>query len=132
MQTNLSRRVAITGLCAAVAVPVSVKASPATFAGYDPAAALGRAESIIDALMTRVVCAGWARPDREDRERFLRYFRQQVANPTYDDADDWGAVIGFCERYGQSLDWLMRGEPCSMICSGAARSEWAAMRQACR
>jgi hypothetical protein len=127
----VTRRAALTGAAAfAVAVPSAAIALPVQSAGneydYDPVATLKRAEEIIFRLQTRYIREAWS-PDTEGGERMLRYFRREIAEPGYDDAEEFTkAVVAFIGRNNQSLDWLLMGHPGSMICSLAAMSGQAA------
>ena len=107
---SLSRRAALTGAVAvAVSAPAAVGLPAATPA--DHAAILARAEEIIYRLRTRHIREGWS-PDTEGGERMLRYFRRCVANPGYDDPDEfYSAVVEYTGRNNQSLDWLLSGNP---------------------
>jgi hypothetical protein len=57
----------------------------------------------------------------------LNYF-QHRAGGRGDDESKFGAALNFIDDHGQSLDWLIRGDPAGMICAAAARST-AAMPQ---
>ena len=83
-------------------------------------AILARAEQVVDVLRTRYVCQCW-KLDEEAAARMLRYFRRKAAGAP-DNDEEWQAVVAFCGEHGQSLDWIVRGDPAGMICSAAARS----------
>jgi hypothetical protein len=51
----------------------------------------------------------------------LNYF-QHRAGGRGDDESKFGAALNFIDDHGQSLDWLIRGDPAGMICAAAARS----------
>jgi hypothetical protein len=128
----LSRRSALAGLSvAAVAGTVALPAR-AIEAGaadrLDPAAALGRAEFMIERLRTRYVCEGWHGQglDEDAAARVLAYFRNWSAGGP-DDADEWMFVVRFLGDHGQSIDWIVRGDPGGMICEGASRSSRASV-----
>jgi hypothetical protein len=87
-------------------------------------AILKRAEQLIDALRTRYVCEGW-RLDEEAASRTLRYLRR-LADGGRDTAKEWQAAMDFLGQHGQSIDWIVRGDPSGMICRAAARSPQAA------
>jgi hypothetical protein len=63
--------------------------------------------------------------DEPAAERMLQYFRA-LANGVPDDAPDddpeWEAVLAFLFNHGQSIDWVMLGNPGGMICAMAERS----------
>lgn len=85
-------------------------------------AALARAEYMIETLRTCYVREGFhdAFLDDAKAERVLHYFRQFAAGR--DDESEYKAVIDFCAEYGQSLDWLFRGDVRGLIAGGAHRS----------
>jgi hypothetical protein len=83
-------------------------------------AILARAEQVVDVLRTRYVCQCW-KLDEEAAARMLRYFRRKAAGAP-DNDEEWQAVVAFCGEHGQSLDWIVQGDPAGMICSAAARS----------
>jgi hypothetical protein len=87
----------------------------------DHHAILGRAEEIIDTLRTRHVREGWQGPDELAAERLLQYFRR-CAEGVPDDVDEWYAAMSFFKEHGQSLDWILVGDPRGMICQLAAQS----------
>ncbi len=89
----------------------------------DNAAILARAEQVIDVLRTSYVCEGW-KLDEEGASRTLRYFRSRVAGSP--DEDEERYVIEFLGDHGQSLDWVIAGDPGSMICARAKHSTQAA------
>ena len=84
-------------------------------------AILARAEQVVDdVLRTRYVCQCW-KLDEEAAARMLRYFRRKAAGAP-DNDQEWQAVVAFCGEHGQSLDWIVQGDPAGMICSAAART----------
>jgi hypothetical protein len=83
-------------------------------------AILARVEQIFDLLRTCHVREGW-RLDEEGAERTLRYFRR-MAKGGRDNKAEWGAATDFLHRNGQSLDWVILGNPGGMICHAAAQS----------
>jgi hypothetical protein len=123
--TNLSRRGALAGLSVAAAAGVAALPAGAIEAG---AAALGRAEFMIERLRTRYVCEGWHGRglDEDAAARALAYFRNWSAGGP-EDADEWMFVVKFLDDHGQSIDWIMRGDPGGMICEGASRSSRASV-----
>jgi hypothetical protein len=84
-------------------------------------AILKRVEQVIGWLRDCHVCNGWA-IDERGAERTLRYFRR-MAKGGRDNMAEWGAVTDSLYHHGQSLDWIMDGNPVSLICKAAARSE---------
>ena len=86
----------------------------------DHAAILKRVQQMIDLLRTRHVCDGW-KLDEERAERTLQYFRSRAAGSP-DDDEEWGRVVEFVHHHGQSLDWIIAGDPGRMICRGAGQS----------
>jgi hypothetical protein len=86
----------------------------------DHRAILARAEQIIDLLRTCHVREGW-RLDEEGAERTLRYFRR-MAKGGRDNNREYTAAREFLYRNGQSLDWVISGDPRGMICGAAAQS----------
>ena len=63
--------------------------------------------------------------DEEGAARPLKYFRAR-ADGRRDNAEEWQATIDFVGSHGQSLDWIGAGDPGTMICWRAAKSERAA------
>src|ERR1700730_4959281 len=88
--------------------------------GIDHRATLARVEQIIDLLRTCHVREGW-RLDEEGAERTLRYFRR-CADGGRDNNREYTAAREFLYRNGQSLDWVIAGDPRGMICHAAAQS----------
>jgi hypothetical protein len=79
----------------------------------DYSAMLKRAEYCIECLRTRYICDG-CKVHEEGAERVLRYFRSQAAGEP-DNAEEWQAIIDFFCSHGQSLDWILSGDPCGLI-----------------
>lgn len=132
----LTRRVAIAmlaGTAVNVAAIATTKAAP-TLSTLDHQAILARAEQVIDVLRNCVVCHGWHDHrkglDEEAAERTLEYLRRCAACAPQDDdekdAEEWAVASEFFIDHGQSLDWIVRGDPGGMICGGAANSARAA------
>jgi hypothetical protein len=126
---QITRRVAVTTALAGAAIPIAGVVPALALAADNPidyAGALARAEQVIDYLRTCHVCEGWHGRglDEEAAERMLQYFRNP---PPEDDPDDkFIEVVRWAADHGQSLDWIVDGEPGGMICHGAARSMRAA------
>jgi hypothetical protein len=91
------------------------------------AAALGRTEFVIECLRTRFVCEGWHGRglDEDAATRTLAYFRSWAAGGP-DDVDEWMFVVRILGDHGGSIDWILFGDPVSMICKGASHSARAA------
>jgi hypothetical protein len=86
---------------------------------------LARAEQVVEALRKAYVCDGWA-VDEQAAARSLQYFRSRAAGRP-DDGDEWMATVQFIGSHGQSLDWVVGGDPGGMICAGASRSSRASV-----
>jgi hypothetical protein len=86
----------------------------------DARAVLVRAEQAIEILRTRHVCAGW-QVDEDGADRALKYFRAMAAGAAEDD-DAFRTAIDFLREHGQSVDWILAGDPGGMICQGAAKA----------
>jgi hypothetical protein len=128
MSTTTSRRnaLALVATLPALAAPAALAAAPTDPDAMKRAAALERAEQVVDSFRTRYVCADW-KCDEEGAERMLRYFRRYVEVPdTGNDDDDpeFFAAIDFLSSHGQSLDWVFDGNPVGMICGAAKRSAY--------
>jgi hypothetical protein len=52
--------------------------------------------------------------DESGAERMLRFFRG-AAQGKEEDHDELDFAIGYLRRHGQSLDWILRGDPGGMI-----------------
>jgi hypothetical protein len=56
----------------------------------------------------------------------LKYCRNRLAGlPEDENETEFGAVVDFIEHHNQSLDWLFRGDPVTLITMMAARSSGA-------
>jgi hypothetical protein len=127
--TKLSRRSALaSGLAfaapAALALPPPVASDADDPAGHPDATMVEHAERAVDILRTRNICDGWT-VDEAAADRMLSLLR--ASSPA--DQEDNGAAaatIEFCEAHGQSMDWLLWGDPIGMVSSAAARSPRAA------
>jgi hypothetical protein len=95
--------------------------------GLDHGAMLARAEQAIDVLRTCVVCEGWHGNGLNEgaASRTLKYLRR-IATGGPEDDQEWEAACAFFYDHGQSLDWIVMGNPGGMICGAAARSPRAA------
>jgi hypothetical protein len=125
----LGRVAAAIGLGAAanVAAIVGTRAAPLLGDIADARAMLARTEQAIDVLRTCVVCEGWHGNglNEEAASRTLQYLRRIAAGAPEDD-QEWEAACAFFYDHGQSLDWIVMGNPGGMICGAAARSPRAA------
>jgi len=111
----------VTAPVAAAAVAAPSIAEAASPDRSSAAAMLQRAEHVIEALRTRHVCDGWSIDDAA-AEQALAFFRKAVVDPGAEDDASFEAMNRFCASHGQSLDWIIRGDPSGMICGLAARS----------
>jgi hypothetical protein len=82
---------------------------------------VARAEYVIDTLRTRYVHQG-RKFDEEAAQRALNALRFGKTK---------GDALTFFSHHGQSLNWIVLGDPAGMICGMAAQSEQAANFRAC-
>lgn len=102
-------------------VPTIAPAMPAD--DRSPAAVLARAVEIVTHLRTSYIREGW-KLDEVAAERALDSLRRyKPAAEDEDDPEDFREAMDFFHSHGQSLDWIFFGDPNSMICMLAARSE---------
>lgn len=99
----------------------------------DYCAALARLEQIVNHLRHGYVADGFTL-DEEGAARALAYFRNLAAGGTDDKNDsavqaEWAATLEFVYKHGQSLDWIIDGNPGAMICKLASYSERAGRAQ---
>jgi hypothetical protein len=113
--------IAINAGALVAAPPIAVAASVVSQEPSSAFAMLRRAEHCVECLRTRYVCDGW-KMDEEAAERMLQYFRSQAEGQPEND-EEWQAAVAFIGSHGQSLDWILRGEPEVMICGVASRSD---------
>jgi len=99
------------------AVPIAAPSIASEQYSFDAAAALARAEQMIEIFRTSYVIFGW-NVFEPAAEAFLDYFRRRARGEQEGEAE-FQRVVDFCEAHGQSLDWLMRGDPRGLICSAA-------------
>jgi hypothetical protein len=85
-------------------------------------AALARAEEIVSLLRTNYVREGW-QFDQAAAERVLAFFRKYAEDGS-ESEDEWEVALYFLYSHGQSLDWVLCGDPRVMICklAGADRT----------
>lgn len=92
----------------------------------DHKAILARVEQIVDLLRTRYVRKGW-KMDEDGAACTLAYFRRHVEGPPFENEDqdttEFTKAGTFVGSHGQSLDWILYGDPSSMICRLAKHSE---------
>jgi hypothetical protein len=87
-----------------------------------PKAALERAQYVVECLRTRFVREGWHENfDKEGAERTLRCILGQVEGKQYYQRE-FEAAIKWLLDHGQSIDWILRGDPGGMICQCAHHS----------
>jgi hypothetical protein len=132
---GIARRAVLGRVAAAIAVGaagnvaaiVGTRAAPLLGDIADARAMLARAEQAIEVLRTCVVCEGWHGNglNEEAASRTLQYLRRIAAGAPEDD-QEWEAACAFFYDHGQSLDWIVMGNPGGMICGAAARSPRAA------
>jgi hypothetical protein len=92
--------------------------------GWDARAALARLEQLVETLRTRAVCEGW-HPNGLDEAaatRALAYFRAGCPEESDEDFAEREAAFDFISSHGQSLDWVVGGDPLGLICRAAAHS----------
>jgi hypothetical protein len=100
-------------------VATALAMAPPKAGGLDWPAIVLRADGLIDDL--RNYYAEWTIADEERAAQVLKYCRAQEAGLPEDDAA-WAATVDFVEHHNQSLDWMIYGDPVSMIAKLAARS----------
>jgi hypothetical protein len=85
-------------------------------------AALERARYVVECLRTRFVREGWQESfDEEGAARTLRYIEGQVAGKRSLQLEEQPAIYWLLD-HGQSLGWILRGDPGGMICQCAHHS----------
>jgi hypothetical protein len=100
-------------------------AAPAMAAEHpdDHAATLARAEQIVETLRTNYVAEGWTLFEPA-AEEMLGFFRRRLEGKPERDNEFKMDVVEFFAAHGQSLDWVLFGDPSVMICRlAAAKSE---------
>jgi hypothetical protein len=112
---HLSRRALV---ASTAALPAAVALSlPA--AADDKAAAVARAEQIVELLRTGYVAEGW-QLDEQRAAHFLESMRGLDSGDG--DTPEMRTVLKWTADHGQSLDWIFRGDLGVMICAAAAHS----------
>ena len=119
----MNTTVPVASLASATALASSSALAP-TDTGMDAAAALRRLEQMIDTLRTCAVCDGWHPNglDEAGANRALAYFRAGCPEESDKDFAERGAAFDFISSHGQSLDWIICGEPGGLICRAAKHS----------
>ena len=120
----LARRALLAGMASAAALPVTAAAPLVDGSSVSGRrASLARAEEIVSLLRTSYVRDGW-QIDEAFAERMLAFFRKYAEDGSEPD-DERKVAFDFLHGYGQSLDWVLWGDPRVMICklAGTDRSE---------
>jgi hypothetical protein len=121
-----SRRAILTAAPAAAVLAGGMSTSVAALgiaragSGLDWPAIVLRAEGVTDRLQ-KYYGPDWTAADQEAAAGMLKYCRDRGA-ALPDDEIAWRATLEFFWNYGQSLDYVMYGDPASMIAKSAARS----------
>ena len=114
--------VSIASLASASALSLATPAS-ATPGGQ---AELARVLQIIELLRERYVCAGWSM-NEQSAALAVGYFERRADGMRIDaDEEGWQHAKEFISDHGQSFDWVLDGDPSSMICQLAGHSRRAA------
>ena len=80
-------------------------------------ATLRRLEHVVEVLATCHDRCGFV-PDQAEAQRALAYCRRRVAGEPEEEDDN--SLIEFIVASGQSVDWVLFGDPGMMICKLAA------------
>jgi hypothetical protein len=122
-----SRRALLAGAPVAAAaalaggtITTALAMAPPKKEGLDWPAIVRRAEEVTDRLQ-KYYGPDWTSGDQEAAAGVLAYCRDRGAGLP-DDETAWKATLSFFWDYGQSLDYVMYGDPASMIAKSAARS----------
>jgi hypothetical protein len=94
--------------------------------GLDWPGSILRAEGVVDRLK-KYYGGEWSTADEEAAAGMLKHCRDHGPE---DDEAGLDATLAFFEHYNQSLDWVFRGDPVSLIadaaaCSPRGAAEWA-------
>lgn len=117
-----TRRALLAGapaLAAAIAGGTALAAVTPDPDGLDWPAIILRAEGVVDRLK-RFYGTEWSAEDEEAAVAMLKHYRDHAPE---DDEDGLDATLAFFEHYNQSHDWVLRGDPVTMIANAAADSE---------
>jgi hypothetical protein len=118
----LARRAAMDGIAAAAPMIAAAPTGDALSVS-ERRAARARAEEIVSLLRTSYVREGW-QMDEAFAERMLTFFRKHAGDGSAPPDDEWEVALDFLYSHGQSLDWVLWGDPRVMICKlvGADRT----------
>jgi hypothetical protein len=113
--------VSVASLASSVAIadPVDSPSIAPVPAVESKEAIIARAEELVDVLSTSHVREGWSL-DKDRATQFLENVRQ--LDIAAGDTDHERKIIEWVRDHGQSLDWLLCGDPGVMVCKAAARS----------
>jgi hypothetical protein len=101
-------------------ITTALAMAPPKAAGLDWPAIVRRAAQVTDRLQ-KYYGPDWTSGDQEAAAGVLMYCRDREAGLP-DDETAWKATLKFFWDYGQSLDYVIYGDPVSMIAKSAARS----------
>jgi hypothetical protein len=114
--SNPSRRSLVASAAAlpALAIPaVAVATTDPT--AFDKAAMVRRAEELVDLFSDRFIRKGWHENFDKDRAaKFLENVRR--FEMAAEDTDLEGEIAAWTHDHGVSNDWLIDGDPASLIC----------------
>jgi hypothetical protein len=115
--------VSAAAVASATAIPKQSVAATQITAVNPP---LERAQQIVEALRNYFLSTASSLDD-DAAERMLSYFRRRNVLDDHGSEDEDGEafhsdVVSFFERYNQSLDWVIFGDPRGLICANAARA----------
>jgi hypothetical protein len=127
LSVDPSRRRFLTVTAAASAVSVTALAAAAMPVHQSCEAgmngALERIEFIVRTLRESFVREGW-KLNEPDAARVIRYFRWAAEGRPEPDPDPEAQFAWkWINAHGQSIDWIVSGDPRKMICAGAALRE---------
>jgi hypothetical protein len=122
---NLSRRSLVSSAAALPALAVPAAAIAATTpADFDKAAIIRRAEELVEIFSTRYIREGWHENfDKARAAEFLENVRR--FDMAAQDTEHEAKIFDWAIDHGVSLDWLIFGDPSSMICSLAGAPQTA-------
>jgi hypothetical protein len=113
---SISRRSIVASAAALPALAVPVMALPKGRRGFDRAAMIQRAEQLVEILSTCYVREGWHESlDRNRAAKFLENVRRHKLSA--EDTDLETEIMNWVFDHGQSLDWLLVGDPRGLICA---------------
>jgi hypothetical protein len=125
-----ARSVNDSGLITLVAVPQSLRvgesreaAMPTAYIGWP--ATLRRLEHVVEVLANCHDRCGFVL-DQDEARRALTYCQRRIAGEPEQEDDD--SLIEFIAASGQSVDWVLFGDPGVMICKLAAGTRRPGMR----